>query len=132
MVIVHCTSDRITPVVFWNDGTNSVQTYCELEIVIMTMKPRRSWIQRALLPAASESRSIVPNVSVCAMTYAARCSIPVQSFCHKRDKSARGQASPGRIFVMGARSTLRRYSPWRANLRHFARLLGGKSGEHAR
>ena len=24
---------------FWNDGTNSVQTYCGLEIVIITMKP---------------------------------------------------------------------------------------------
>ena len=39
---------RIEPVVFWNDGTNSVQTYCGPEIVIITMKPSKSWIQRTL------------------------------------------------------------------------------------
>ena len=42
IVIVHWTSDRSAPVVFWNEGTNRVQTYCGLEITIMTMKPMSS------------------------------------------------------------------------------------------
>ena len=50
--------------VFWNEGTNRVQTYCGLEIAIMTMKPSSSWSQRVPAPAAApaKSRSIVPYV----------------------------------------------------------------------
>src|ERR1700688_205127 len=61
IVMVHCTSESAAPVVFWNDGTNSVQTYCGLEITIMTTKPMRSWIQRVAAVSAA-SRSIVPSV----------------------------------------------------------------------
>src|SRR6516162_7454087 len=62
MVMVHCTSERIAPVVFWNDGTNRVQTYWGLEIVIITMKPKRSWIQRAATDCVSYARAVASNV----------------------------------------------------------------------
>src|SRR2546422_10393947 len=61
-VIVHCTSERIALVDFWNDGTNSVQTYCGLEIAIMTMKPIKSCIQAAELEAAAPAGAAVPYV----------------------------------------------------------------------
>ena len=41
IVIVHCTSESNEPVVFCNGAVNKVQTYCGLEIVIMTMKPEQ-------------------------------------------------------------------------------------------
>ena len=66
-VIVHWTSERIEPVVFWNDGTNKVQTYCGLEIVIITMKPNNSCIQRALAASVSLLGTTAPNVSLRAM-----------------------------------------------------------------
>ena len=44
-----CTAARLAPVVAWNGFTNSVQTYCGLEIVIMTRRPRASWIHRVRL-----------------------------------------------------------------------------------
>src|SRR4029453_16287764 len=63
IVMVHCTSDRIAPVVFWKDGTNSVHTYCGLEIVIMTMKPSSSCIQRALAAVPAIPGEIVVPIA---------------------------------------------------------------------
>ena len=63
IVIVHCTSESAAPVVFWNDGTNRVQTYCGLEITIMTMKPMMSWTQRVAAVSATPI-SMVSRVGV--------------------------------------------------------------------
>src|SRR5579883_1674254 len=42
----HCSSGRVVPS-FWLSGpVNSVQTYCGLEIAIMAITPRMSWVQR--------------------------------------------------------------------------------------
>src|SRR6202030_1125417 len=40
---VICTVGSPAPVAAWNGLTNSVQTYCGLEMAIMTTRPSRSW-----------------------------------------------------------------------------------------
>ena len=40
---VICTAGSAAPVAAWKGLTNSVQTYCGLEMAIMTTRPSRSW-----------------------------------------------------------------------------------------
>src|SRR5262249_21388287 len=44
--MVNWIAGRAAPVVVWNGLTNSVQTYCGLEIVIIAMKPNSNCSQR--------------------------------------------------------------------------------------
>src|SRR5579864_565517 len=54
---------RPAPVAAWNGATNSVQTYCGLEIDIIAISPRLSWPQRFADNADTNSPACAIDVS---------------------------------------------------------------------